>query len=486
MRKNKIISLFLVFTFILAIFSPVFAKQDPNLEITITNFNEPIVNKKPSFDYDVDFDGTLCDYVDAFDFVYLFEFDYEYEQILNYMNNISDFDEINYLLSNSSKVSYNPNNNLGIRDPGSEPITKYRPNKSYLAIFYGYLYNEEIDLLPQSIQLLASPDSTPIVPLITASVNGKESNVVSIFDSSFYSVEKRDTKHGSHTPELNFAVLALYEPTIPMENCKATVNWTNAGKNIPDSLILKLMNGSTVVKEQTITKEDAVNDGVWEYDFGEYPTLDEDGNKITYTLSYEEANEGDLRLFNTTVDGFTITNTFEEPIIKSNIKMRSIVDREINNVKYKINYTASIKKYSGNADVTITTTLPFSIDENKSDLDNGIYNPKDQSITWKETIEDIDSIYDYSATKNVDLYATAVLPYAIEAKTVGEIQLTAVEGFSESVDAIDSIETGTGNPKTGDVILQKYLSIGLIGIMAVLIVISIKRKYSTRKSKIQY
>ena len=479
MRKNKIISLFLIFTFLLAIFSPVFAQGAPNLEITITNFNEPIVNKKPSFDYDVDFDGTLCNYIYNFDFVYLFEFDYEYELILNYMNNISDFDGINYLISKSSKVSYNPNNNFGIRDPESEPITKYRPNKSYLAIFCGYLYNEEIELSPHK-----SPDSTPIVPLITASVNGKESNVVSIFDSSFYSGRKKDAKQGA--PEFNFAVLALYEPTIPMENCKATVNWTNAGKNIPDSLILKLMNGSTVVKEQTITKEDAVNDGVWEYDFGEYPTLDEDGNKITYTLSYEEANEGDLRLFNTTVDGFTITNTFEEPIIKSNIKMRSIVDREINNVKYKINYTASIKKYSGNADVTITTTLPFSIDENKSDLDNGIYNPKDQSITWKETIEDIDSIYDYSATKNVDLYATAVLPYAIEAKTVGEIQLTAVEGFSESVDAIDSIETGTGNPKTGDVILQKYLSIGLIGIMAVLIVISIKRKYSTRKSKIQY
>ena len=78
MRKNKIISLFLIFTFLLAIFSPVFAQGAPNLEISITNFNEPSVNKKPNFDYDVNFDGTLCDYVDAFDFVYLLEFDYEY------------------------------------------------------------------------------------------------------------------------------------------------------------------------------------------------------------------------------------------------------------------------------------------------------------------------------------------------------------------------------------------------------------------------
>ena len=146
------------------------------------------------------------------------------------------------------------------------------------------------------------------------------------------------------------------------------------------------------------------------------------------------------------MDLLLTTNTLLQKLA-SKVKMRSLADREKNNVKYRIDYNASIKKYSGNADVVLTTTLPFEIDEAKSDLDDGTYDAKTRSITWTETIKDIDKVYDYSTTKNIDLYATAVLPYAIEAKTVGEVTLSDAEGFSESVDAIDNIEAGTGNPK---------------------------------------
>jgi len=246
------------------------------------------------------------------------------------------------------------------------------------------------------------------------------------------------------------------------------------------------MNGSNVVKEQVITKDNAVDEDTWEYDFGEYPTLDDNGNEITYTLAYSEGKDGDLKFFESSQDGFVINNTYIAPEISSKVKMRSLADREKNNVKYRIDYNASIKKYSGNAEVVLTTTLPFAIDEAKSNLDDGTYDAKTKTIKWTYTIENIDKMYDYSTTKNLDLYATAVLPYAIEAKTVGEIALTDAEGFSESVDAIDNIEAGTGNPKTGDINLQKYLSIGLIGIVAILMVVSIRRKYSTRKSKVQF
>ena len=288
-------------------------------------------------------------------------------------------------------------------------------------------------------------------------------------------------------PDFNrFAVIAIYEPTAQKQDYKATVNWINAEGKTPDSFVLKLMNGSTVVKEQVVTKENAVKDDVWEYDFGEYPTIDEDGNEITYTLAYSEGKAGDLKLFNTMVNGFTIDNTYVEPEISSKVKMSSLVDRETNNVKYKIDYNASIKKYSGNADVVLTTTLPFAIDEEKSNLDEGTYDATTRSIKWNHTIEDIDNTYDYSTTKNLDLYATAVLPYSIEATTVGEVTLSDAEGFSESVDTVDTVESGTGNPKTGDINLQKYLSIGLIGLAAILMVVSIRRKYSTKKSKVQF
>ena len=100
--------------------------------------------------------------------------------------------------------------------------------------------------------------------------------------------------------------------------------------------------------------------------------------------------------------------------------MTSMVDREINNVKYKIDYKASIKKYSGNANVPLTATLPFSVDVSKSNLDGGTYNEITRSIVWEDEIKEIDKIYNYSTTKNIDLYATAVLPYSIETVTVGQ------------------------------------------------------------------
>lgn len=279
---------------------------------------------------------------------------------------------------------------------------------------------------------------------------------------------------------------AVYNAKIPTKDLKATINWKNAEGKIPKSLTLKLMIGEEIISKNTITEENAIDSDTWEYNFGEYPTLDMNGDPTQYTLSYEETNEGDLKFFDITVDGFTINNTYIAPEVKSQVKMKSYVDREKNNVKYKIDYLASIKKYSGDADIKITTTLPFEIDETNSKLDDGEYDAQKRSITWTAKIKDIDNIYDYSITKNVDLYATAVLPYAIEAKTVGEIQLTDAADYIDLVDTIDSIEVGTGNPKTGDTNLQKYLSIGLVGIAAILIVFSIKRKYSTKKTKVQF
>ena len=101
----------------------------------------------------------------------------------------------------------------------------------------------------------------------------------------------------------------------PLSRNKATVNWINAEGKIPESFVLKLMNGTTVVKEQVITKDNAVDEDTWEYDFGEYPTLDDNGNEITYTLAYSEGKDGDLKFFESNQDGFVINNKYIAPEI---------------------------------------------------------------------------------------------------------------------------------------------------------------------------
>ena len=69
-------------------------------------------------------------------------------------------------------------------------------------------------------------------------------------------------------------------------------------------------------------------------------------------------------------------------------------------MSYTITYTANVTDYIGNAEVTIVDTLPYAIDEGKSDLAGGIYDSASKTITWKENISDIDS-YNGKGTVNI-------------------------------------------------------------------------------------
>ena len=50
----------------------------------------------------------------------------------------------------------------------------------------------------------------------------------------------------------------------------------------------------------------------WNYTFEGLPKYDEHNNIINYTVEELEVNKGDLKFYNSTVDGTTITNTFKK------------------------------------------------------------------------------------------------------------------------------------------------------------------------------
>lgn len=490
---KKIFAIFIVLSLITLPIDTVLAESDYTFEFEITNFTEPKAGAKPKFDYNMDFNiNDLEGDLSFFELEYWYEFDYDYSTLLKKMNDMEGFFDFNNLKAESTKTISNPE-----YDYYNNSLEKFEVNHTYMAVFEGK-YSPKIIVdgyFEPAPEPIASAFGSNVVnaanygePTITAMVNGSNDNVKCLIETPLRldSLGTSGRRYVENQP-YHFAIVAIYDLHIPQEEIKATVNWINAeDKDIPESFVLKLMNGSTVVKEQVLTKDNAVDGDTWEYDFGEYPTLDENGNKINYTLAYSESKDGDLKFFESKQEGFTINNKYIAPEISSKVKMKSIVDREINNIKYKIDYNASIKKYSGDADVLITAILPFAVDENKSNLDGGVYDSKTRSITWTETIKDIEKVYDYSTTKNIDLYATAVLPYSIETKTVGEVTLSDAGGFSKSAEAIDSVEVGTGNPKTGDINIAKNFSIALIGLGTILIVIQIKRKYSTRKNNVLF
>ena len=63
-------------------------------------------------------------------------------------------------------------------------------------------------------------------------------------------------------------------------------------------------------------------------------------------------------------------------------------------VNYTITYNASVDEYIGDVEITIIDKLPYEIDEAKSNILEGIYDPIEKTITWTERIEDIDTYED--------------------------------------------------------------------------------------------
>ena len=120
-------------------------------------------------------------------------------------------------------------------------------------------------------------------------------------------------------------------------------------------------------------------------------------------------------------------------------------------ITYNITYTANVIDYMGEAEVTIVDTLPFKLDTEKTniaeDLDGGTYNEKDNTITWVETVSDINS-YE-SRNNNIEITKTITVVYKdlvqgttkIENKVSGNIKTKTPEKDFGTVEA--KAETGT-------------------------------------------
>ena len=72
-------------------------------------------------------------------------------------------------------------------------------------------------------------------------------------------------------------------------------------------------------------------------------------------------------------------NYTEEEIEKTSSETIDSIDSQFN---YTIKYNVKINDYIGEATTTIVDTLPYEIDETKSNLDGGIYDKENKTITW--------------------------------------------------------------------------------------------------------
>ena len=134
-------------------------------------------------------------------------------------------------------------------------------------------------------------------------------------------------------------------------------------------------------------------------------------------------------------------NITNQVINKTGTDRITVANQEMN---YTITYRTEVTDYIGNAEVTIVDTLPYAIDEAKSDLAGGTYNSADRTITWTENISDINS---FTGNGTVNITKTFKVVYVgldmkqekITNNVKGHIKLLTPEQTSE--DTTSSFDT---------------------------------------------
>ena len=128
-------------------------------------------------------------------------------------------------------------------------------------------------------------------------------------------------------------------------------------------------------------------------------------------------------------------NITNQVINKTGTDRITVANQEMS---YTVTYTANVTDYIGNAEVTIVDTLPYAIDEAKSDLAGGTYDSASKTITWKENVSDINS---YTGNGTVNVTKTFKVVYVdldmnqekVVNNVKGNIKLLTPEKTSEEV-----------------------------------------------------
>ena len=181
----------------------------------------------------------------------------------------------------------------------------------------------------------------------------------------------------------------------------------------PNSVLVELTADGEIVEN---TQVELNSKNGWEHTYRDLAKYDEYGYEIEYSIIEEEKNAGDLEYYEEPEingeENIIVTNRYElkETALDSDItkETQAVITASNQEVPYTIHYEAQIDEYIGEALVTIVDELPYKIDEEKSNLDGGVYNEELQTITWKEELGHINTdtmgeAYKVDVTKNIVL-----------------------------------------------------------------------------------
>lgn len=159
-----------------------------------------------------------------------------------------------------------------------------------------------------------------------------------------------ETKEGKLTGNKQVTITNSFKMPEDKTNVTVTKVWednNNKAEKRPQEIKLQLKQGNSVIKEQNITVANAVeaNTNTWKYTFEGLPKYNENGQEISYTADETEVNNEDLKFYEKTIEGTTITNTFTQNVDKVNITATKVwEDNEIQKTRRPSSVVIQLKR----------------------------------------------------------------------------------------------------------------------------------------------
>ena len=233
------------------------------------------------------------------------------------------------------------------------------------------------------------------------------------------------------------------KPIETVRDLEVTLSWIDTEEQRqkrPEKLIIQVRRDDKIVdsKEITVNKQQAES----KIEFKDLPKYDDEGNEIHYTvdeavLSGEQHKE-DLKFYEKTIDGFTITNRFVAPKEKISIRVNKVwVDQDDLYKKRPTSLVLQIKKADTgeivqNGEIEVATENSYTFTQLEQYDSNG-----------KEIV--------YTADEK-EMYQDELINYE---KQIGELtDVTEVSTNTETVPQKEITITNTMNKTPGTVVVR--------------------------------
>ena len=199
------------------------------------------------------------------------------------------------------------------------------------------------------------------------------------------------------------------------DKIRYTIKVSNLGEEATESIEVKdvVPEGTTLSKIENSGKVNDKNEITWTIESiaaGEYAEV-----SFEVTINYDIV-ENKVITNIATVDGEETNETdtpYDKPEIKEESSLEKTGTEKINStqeaISYKITYNAIVKDFVGEGRVTIVDYLPYEIEEEKSELNEGIYDANAKTITWEEDLGTIDTYL--NGEKDIEIIKDITVKY---------------------------------------------------------------------------